>query len=452
MELTYPTITIAVLAATFAAIILLDRSGSRRYLRQTTMIGLAVSFCGLLFPASAGALLHTDPLSRYFAVLVVAIALLVLLASHEASFIYLVSILLSTIGMILVITADDVLLLYISIELMTAPTYALVAYRKHRLRIEAATKYFINGIVASSLLVLGLALLVSAVGTTSISQMIPIISAGGVSPLLYAGVAAILAGFTFKLGLFPGNLWVPDVYQGAPSEVSGFLAAATKKAAFAALLWLALAFVRVGAWTNVTMLLAAVTMVAATVLSLMQQDLRRLLAYSSLAHAGFLMLGVAAGTTAGRSAVALHSLVHAAMILGAFLIAGLLYVHKIETIEQLKGLGWRNKLLSFSLMLFLLSMAGIPLLSGFIGKFSLILAVFDAGMLWLGLLAIMMSVLALYPYFRVIRALYGYPVAKGTSFPLHNGVLFVILLCLMITIVIGIVPGPFFQLAQFVAG
>jgi NADH-quinone oxidoreductase subunit N len=318
---------------------------------------------------------------------------------------------------------------------------------------EAGVKYFVVSVVSSAIMLFGLALLVSVAGTTSISAMAAgdLFGAGG-SSLVLLGMAMTIAGFAFKLGITPSNFWIPDVYQGSPPQVAGFLAGATKKAAYAAFLRLAVVFVAFHAWSLLFAVLAAITMSVPNVIALLQTDVRRTLAYSIMSQAGFLLLGFAAmtqmaGNTLAIGALLFHILTHAVMVMGAFLVLAVYDAHRIESLDQFKGQGYRNPFLGIALTLFLLSLAGIPLLAGFVSKFFLIYAVADAGLLWLGALAIINSVIALYYYFRIIRALWGYP-GGGTPYRISRGTFVGIALCLVLTVLIGVWPEKFVDLAM----
>ncbi len=434
-----------ILIATFVAVILLDALDKRRYIKRTTIAGMLLAIAPLLLLPAGGVvseLIKADMFTLFFAIIFLSVGALVALSSKESTAVFNGSLLLSTIGMIVAASANDLILLFISIELVTAPTYVLVAYHKTPMRMEAAVKYFVVGIVASALLVLGLALIASSAGTTSISLL-----TFSTEPLFILGIAAFIAGMGFKLAMFPFNFWIPDVYQGAPPEVAGLLAASSKKAAYAAFLRVAVVISVLDNWSMLFAVIAAITMTVPNVIALLQVNVRRLLSYSIISHAGFLLMGVAAATSLGYSALLFHSLTHAFMTLGAFLVLGVFLSHNIESLEQLKGLGWRNPFLGAALTVFLLSLAGIPLMAGFASKFYLFYATIDAGLLWLALLAIVNSVIALYYYFRVIRALYAYQ-SGGHAFKVRRGTVAAIVVCLIVTVVAGIYPQPFIELAN----
>lgn len=435
--------SIIALITTFVVVLALDLAGKRRYMKHCTVAGMIIALLALFFfTPTTFSVFRLDTFTLFFSLIFILVGLLVVLTSHESTFIYHGSIILSTLGMIFAASAGDVVLLYIGIELVTAPTYVLVAYHKTPQRMEAAVKYFVVSIVASALMLLGLVIMASLNGTTTMADMVL-----GANPLMLLGIAAFIAGIGFKLGIFPFNFWIPDVYQGAPPEIAGLLAGSSKKAAYAGFLRIAVVIAALHNWQTIFIVLAALTMTIPNIIALLQTNVRRLLSYSIMSHAGFLLLGIAAATSFGYAALLFHAFTHAFMALGAFIVLGVFMSHHIEDLEQLKGLGWRNPLLGASLTVFLLSLAGIPLLSGFASKFYLFYAAADAGLLWLVALAILNSVLALYYYFRIIRALYAYP-AGGHAFKLRPGTLVAVLLCLLLTIIAGVWPQPFIEFAN----
>jgi F420H2 dehydrogenase subunit N len=438
-----PALSVIILISTFVAVVLLDALHKRRHIKTAAIIGMVAALLPLLFLPASGtiALFRVDLFTLFFAVIALSIGALITISSQESTAAYNGSVILSVIGMVLAASADDLILLYLSIELVTAPTYVLVAYHKTTKRMEAATKYFIVGIVASALLLFGLALLASA-GTTRISAI-----SFSTEPLFLLGLVAVTAGLGFKLGIFPFNFWIPDVYQGAPAEIAGLLAGASKKAAYAAFLRIAVIFAALHSWPLLFAVLAALTMTIPNLIALLQTDVRRLLAYSIMSHAGFLLMGLAAATAFGYTGLLFHAFTHAFMALGAFLVLGMFMTHHIESIEQLKGMGWRNKFLGIALTIFLLSLAGIPLLAGFASKLYLFYATVDAGVVWLAVLAIVNSVISLYYYFRIIRAMYAYP-SGGHAYRIRNGTLIAIIICLAVTIIAGVYPQPFIRFAE----
>ncbi|MDD9953341.1 MAG: NADH-quinone oxidoreductase subunit N [Candidatus Woesearchaeota archaeon] len=431
-------IPIYVLIGTIVLTALADRFNKNA--KWITVAGIIGALCTLTIPYTSE-LLVFDTFTIFFTVLFLAVALAVALFGTEGVAYY-PSLLLTTMGMIVATASKDVMMLFIGIELVTTPSYVLVAYHKTRERMEAATKYFVVSIVASALLILGLALLAITSGSTTISELQP-----STDPVFLLGLVAFIAGLGFKLGIFPFNFWIPDVYQGAPPAVAGLLAGASKKAGFAAFLRIA-AVVAVGlkSWTLLLAVIAVFSMTIPNIIAILQTNLRRMLSYSIMTHAGFLLMGVALMTPLGVSGTLFHAFTHAFMAAGAFLVLGVLQQYKMETLKDIRGLAKRSTFLSLSLMLFLLSLTGIPLLAGFASKFYLFYVTMEGGLLWLGIAAIANSVLSLYYYFLIIRAMYGHE-PKGNHIAPPRSMFLAILLCLLVTIAFGVYPQPMIDFA-----
>lgn len=442
-------LALGVLLLGVAITVILDRMGKPSRARPCAIIFVLLSLLAIVVGSSNDfGPIMSDPLARLISGLLLAVTCLSLLSLRERNALTNSGILLSAIGMLLAASADDFLLIVLGIELATIPTYALVALGKTPLRMEAATKYFVVGLAATAMLVLGALLLTASGGTTRLDP----VSIERITPdaLLLVGIGAFVAGLAFKLGLTPFNLWIPDAYQMAPAGVSALLAGGTKKAAFAALLRVSVVFVPlVHSWALVLAILAAVTMTVPNLIALWQNDARRMVAYSIMTHAGFLLLGVALGTGIGASATALHMVTHTFMAIGALLVLGTLAENGLDRIEELRGVGYRNPFLAFALTIFLFSLAGIPLLSGFVSKLALFIATAKAGATWLVALAVLNSVIALYYYFRIIRALYTGR-SDGKRLQARRGVLVAVAFCVAITLVLGLYPWPMLHATSWV--
>jgi NADH-quinone oxidoreductase subunit N len=402
------------------------------------------------FPIGGSALsgmLAVDAFTAFFAILFLLVAIITILGLESPTPTALASVCLATVGMTLAAGARDLLLLYLAIELSSAPLYALLAAKRTARRLEAATKYFIVSIISSALLLLGVVLLAVPAGTTRIASL-----ASLSGPLALLGAGLFLAGLSFKLGVWPFNLWVPDVYELGPTEIAGFLAGASKKAAFAGLLRASIVLIPLFAnWTLAIAILAALTMTIPNLIALAQEDTRRLVAYSSITHAGYLLMGVAVASTAGYAALSLHALAHATLVVGAFLCLGVFAANRLHKVEEYAGLARRSPYLAGALTLFLLGLAGMPLLSGFWSKLYLFTESARAGLVWLVVLGILNSVIALYYYFRIIRAMYDRD-AAGRTILVRTTTLWAVALCLIVTLVIGLWPGPFLHAATVAAG
>ncbi|GAA1916231.1 NADH-quinone oxidoreductase subunit NuoN [Streptomyces sodiiphilus] len=371
-------------------------------------------------------------------------------------------------GMLLFPAANDLLILFIALEVFSLPLYLLCALARRRrlLSQEAAVKYFLLGAFASAFLLFGIALLYGYAGTVNYAGIADVVSGSpaevdaglastmGNDMLLLIGGALVIMGLLFKVGAVPFHMWTPDVYQGAPTPVTGFMAAATKVAAFGALLRL-LYVVLPGLrwdWEPVLWGVAIASMVAGAVVAITQTDVKRLLAYSSIAHAGFILAGVVALSAEGVSSVLFYLAAYSFVSLGAFAVVTLVRDAGGEATHLSKwaGLGRRSPLLAGVFALFLLAFAGIPLTSGFVGKFAVFKAAAEAGAMGLVVVGVIASAIAAFFYVRVIVLMFfSDPQPGGPSVvipsPLTSSVVGV---AAVVTVVLGVAPQYFLDLAS----
>jgi NADH-quinone oxidoreductase subunit N len=371
-------------------------------------------------------------------------------------------------GMLLFPAANDLLLLFIALEVLSLPLYMLCALARRRrlLSQESAMKYFLLGAFASAFLVFGIALLYGYAGTVSYAGIADVISGRpamlepglastmGNDALLLIGGAMVLMGLLFKVGAVPFHMWTPDVYQGAPTPVTGFMAAATKVAAFGAmlrLLYVVLPGLRWD-WEPVLWGVAIASMVAGAVIAITQTDVKRLLAYSSIAHAGFILAGVIAISEDGVSSVLFYLAAYSFVTLGAFAVVTLVRDAGGEATHLSKwaGLGRRSPLLAAVFALFLLAFAGIPLTSGFAGKFAVFRAAADAGAVGLVIVGVIASAIAAFFYVRVIVLMFfSEPKPEGPSVVIPSPLTTtVVALAATVTVVLGVAPQYFLDLAS----
>jgi len=328
---------------------------------------------------------------------------------------YYALLLLATVGMLGVASATDLITLFISFELSSLSTYALVAYTKGEERaIEAATKFFIIGAFSSAIALYGISLLYGVAGTTVIGDLAAAARQPEFALAFRAGVVLILAGFGFKITVVPFHMWAPDVYEGAPAPITALLATGSKKMGFAALFKIFL----VGLlalkleWAPLIGVLAVVTMTAGNFLALNQTSVKRLLAYSSIAQAGYILIAFPVATAYGLAGGLFHIITHSLMTAGAFLIVAALAVREGEDFAAFQGLARRAPFLALAMAVFLLSLAGIPPLAGFQSKFVLFSSAISAGLegpswlIWLAIAGVLNSALSLYYYARIIKAMY----------------------------------------------
>ena len=379
-------------------------------------------------------------------------------------------------GMSVLVAAQDLITLFIGIELLSLPLYVLCATEMHRSSsLESGLKYLIIGSVGSATLLYGLALLYGATGSTSFATIAASISAGHSSDaLLLTGVALVLVGLAFKASVAPFHQWTPDVYEGAPTPITAFMAVATKAAAFGVLLRMfdvALIGENLN-WAPALATLATITIIVGNVGALGQSSLKRMLAYSSVAQAGYIMGGIVVSTKLGAAATVFYLAVYLLMNLTAFAV---IIARERETlhgddIDAVAGLGSERPVLALALTIAMLSLAGIPATAGFIGKIYLIQALVDGNYAWLGVVIVVGSMISLGYYLRVIAAVWmrdspgpvaavaanGRPLIAGGSEEAasdgrHLEVVLVAVAFGAATIFFGIVPQPLFELAQHAA-
>jgi NADH-quinone oxidoreductase subunit N len=381
-------------------------------------------------------------------------------------------------GMGVLVAATNTVTLFIGFELLSIPLYVLCAAEMRReTSLESGLKYLIVGSVGSATLVYGLALLYGATGSTDFSVMAEALSEGDLTSdsLLLAGVALVVVGLAFKASVAPFHQWTPDVYQGAPTAVTAFMAVATKIAAFGILLRLFdVALIDAQpTWGPVLATLATITIVVGNVGALGQSSLKRLLAWSSVAQAGYLLAGVVVATKLGLEATLFYLAVYLFMNLAAFAV---IIARERETpfgdhFDSIAGIGWSRPLLAWPLTIAMLGLAGIPATGGFIGKFRIIEGLVDGGYTWLGVVIVLGSAVSLAYYLRVIAAMWMRPAPAASAVPvspgtagapalaggsselteaprLHWEVALVAVVAAAAVLVSGVVPGPLFELVS----
>jgi NADH-quinone oxidoreductase subunit N len=366
-------------------------------------------------------------------------------------------------GMMLFAAANDLLIMFVALEVLSLPLYLLsgMARRRRLLSQEAAVKYFLLGAFASAFFLYGLALVYGATGSVRLSAIHQSVSSGGTGVVLVLGLALLIVGLMFKASVAPFHAWTPDVYQGAPTPVTAFMAACTKVAAFGAILRLLYVGFGTDAWTWRPLIygIAIVSMVVGAVLGLTQTDLKRMLAYSSIAHAGFLLTGVIGiGTGAGGTGLAatlFYLLTYGITTLGVFAVLTLVRDGDGEAthLSQWAGLAQRSPLTAAVMSLFLLALAGIPLTSGFTAKFAVFRAAIQDGAWPLVLVALLTSAVAAFFYLRVIVLMYfSPPAADGPTVGVPGlPTTLVLAITATATLVLGIVPGAVLDLARSAA-
>jgi NADH-quinone oxidoreductase subunit N len=430
--------------------------GRARAIGPVTAIGLgALGVLALLGPpagtAFAGAFV-VDELARFVKVLFLVAALLGVLgglgvppaALRRRALEYHVLLLASVLGMCLLASARELVLVFVAFELMSIPLYVLAGFVKDEARaIEAALKFFLVGSLSTAVFAYGLSFVYGATGTTALPAVAVAATGGG--PLLTLGLLLVLAGLGFKLAAVPFHMWVPDTYEAAATPFVAWLSVAPKAAGFAALfrIFIEGAGSTAATWGPVAAGLGAVTIVAGNLMALPQTDAKRLLAYSGIAHIGYMLVGVAAVSPSGAGVVLFYLVAYVFANLGAFLVVDAVgQAAGSSAIAGFRGLAQRSPVLALAMLVFLLSLGGIPFLLGFWAKLYVFWAAAEAGLYWLVLLGAVLTVVALFYYLLVARAMYIEPPAAPGPVPVAPAVLWVVGACALAVVLLGLYPGP----------
>ncbi|MBE2295202.1 MAG: NADH-quinone oxidoreductase subunit NuoN [Phycisphaerales bacterium] len=345
-------------------------------------------------------------------------------------------------GMMVMVSANSLLSVYLGLELLSLSLYALVAIdRDSPVSSEAAMKYFVLGSLASGMLLYGISMIYGATGSVDLQVVADATARQGANNLvLVFGLVFLVVGLAFKLGAVPFHMWLPDVYQGAPTAVTLYIGSAPKLAAFA--LVMRVLVEGLGAlqsdWQQMLIILSVLSIVLGNLVAVVQTNIKRMLAYSTISHVGFLLLGIVAGTPEGYAAAMFYAIVYVLMAVGAF---GLILIlghngFEVENIEDFKGLNDRNAWLAFLMMIIMMSMTGVPFMAGFYAKWVVLQAVVNVGLVWLAILGVVFSVIGAFYYLRVVKCIYFDKLEQATPVDLSldteiaisaNGLLLVVL-------------------------
>jgi NADH-quinone oxidoreductase subunit N len=466
-----------VLSVWAMAILLLDvfQKGSRSEPSSAAMPWLTLGGLGLAAVANGwiAGLYETGPAGmiavdsfRIFAnyVFLLAAALFVLISTRyldehnlRLGELY-VLVLFATVGMMVFGGARDLIVMFIGLELMSLPIYVLTGMsRRDRRSAEGALKYFLLGAFSSAFFLYGIALAYGGAGTTNLEQIALAVGVDGIgaSPLLVVATALLAVGFGFKVAAVPFHMWTPDAYEGAPSPVTAFMAAGVKAAAFAGFLRVFLtAFPGLyGTWDAIAIWLAVLTMISANLVALVQGNIKRMLAYSSIAHAGYLLVALAAASTIGAASFLFYAVTYTLMTMGAFAVVmtvGLRNESRLD-LDAYSGLGWRRPFLGVVMTIFLLSLAGFPFTGGFIGKVFIVRAAVERGLVMLAVVLVMASLVSYYYYLRVAWYMWFRDPEDGrTSEPgtLAPAMIIALVITAGGTVLLGIFPGALLGLAE----
>jgi NADH-quinone oxidoreductase subunit N len=414
--------------------------------------GIALSGVGSHGSAFAGTVL-TGGYAWYFAFLFCVCGILVVFLSH--SYLakqqtpfgeYYLLLLTALTGMMAMAASNDLIVFFLGLETMSIPFYVLAGFtRAIPTSNESAMKYFLLGSFATAFLLYGIALVYGTTGSTSIAHMRASLPAVAADPVFLIGLGFLLIGFGFKVAAVPFHMWVPDVYEGAPTTVSAFMSTGGKAAAFAALLIVFSPDVvlSVPAIRQVIAVLAALSMIFGNVLALSQTSIKRMLAYSSVAHAGYLLSGIVAANAAGENGVLFYLLAYTLMNVGAFGVVSLLETSAGErwTIDQCAGLSRTQPVLAFLMAVFMFSLTGIPPMAGFFGKYYVFAGAIEGGYTWLAILGVLMSVVSAYYYLRVVVVMYFQGGAATPAVRLPRLGLVALVICAIALLGLGVFPS-----------
>jgi len=482
-ELLIPELTLAAVAI---IVILLDlfilRKGVLAVVSLAGILvaaGFTIAMWGGSYQLIFNNMLAVDNFALFFKLLFLVVAALVILASvdYVSKFSrfqgeYYALVLLSALGMMLMAATAELISIYIALELVSISLYALVGFLKDSKSTEASLKYLLLGAVASAVLLFGMALVFGFTGKTQlgeISQAIQSLSLSGVlaSPGLILGMVLIIAGFGFKIAAVPFHMWVPDVYEGAPTPITAYLSVGSKAAGFAVILrvfysafgipsWLSLD------WMLIFAVLAAIGMTVGNIVALTQTNIKRMLGYSSIAQAGYLMVGLAAvgflwessylPTVTGQGALLFFLASYALTNLGAFT-AIIAISNKLDSdlISDYSGMGKRAPLLALALTLCLISLIGMPPAAGFMAKFYIFSAAVQQDLLWLVIIAVINSVISAYYYLRVVKVMWLGEPASGEKVPSSVALRLALSISCLGVLLLGIIPGYIMKLAELAA-
>lgn len=450
-------------------ILLLDFLLERRYKWLNAVVALAgtvFSGIGLWMIRNRtetvfGGLMQVDPFYVTFSFLFLAATALVILMSvryleveeaHEAE--YYALMLFATVGMMFIAGGTDLITLFIGLELMALSFYVLAGYlRDDRRSNEAAVKYFLLGAFSSGILVYGFSLLYGISGSTQINVIKGAVAERGLTdPIVFLATIAIAAGMFFKVAAVPFHQWAPDVYEGAPTTITAYVSVASKAAAFAMLVRLFL--VPIGPvrsnWEGILIVVAVLTMTVGNLAAITQENVKRLLAYSSIGHVGYILLGLVAGNDTGLMAVVVYLIVYAFMTLGAFaVVVGMRRKNLVgDQISDMAGLYFKNPGPALLMIIFLLALAGIPPTAGFWGKYLVFAALIESKRYVLAVIAVLYVAVALYYYFRIVVSLFMAEPREPGKMTLAPGLVAALAVSCAVTLGLGLFPDWLFRLGQ----
>ncbi|NLN86122.1 MAG: NADH-quinone oxidoreductase subunit N [Syntrophomonadaceae bacterium] len=463
-QLLGPEITVAVLGLLVLAGSLLLPSHGKNALGYLTTIGLAAVLLAVILNFSREAIFFAgvyqiDMYANFFRLLFLSAALLIMLMSSRYTGLFgerksewFSFMLFATLGMMIMVAAGDLIMVYVGLELMTISFYILTAYLLNdRWSAEAGLKYLLIGAMSSAVLLFGMSLIYACSGSTVFTEIYQALLAGSERPALLAGIVMMMAGLGFKISVVPFHMWTPDIYQGAPTPVTAYLAVASKAAGFAVLVRILLiAFPPTSLdWKLILAVLAALTIIIGNLTALPQTNVKRMLAYSSIAQAGYILVGLVAANTYGLKGVLFYAMTYVFANVAAFAVTAVVEVAEGNAeLESFNGLGRRAPMPAAVMTICLLSLAGIPPMAGFAGKLYLFSGAIQGGYLWLAFIGLLMSMISVYYYLHVAKAMYIGISSREDRVLLPVPVRIALWICLLGTILMGVYPGPLSELTE----
>lgn len=444
---------------------LMGARSSRKPLGYLTLAALIAALLGSFYQVNYSGtaffgMVRVDFFSIFFHVTVIAISILAVLSSLDyletqniKAGEYYGLILLGTVGMGLMSSAMELVMMFIALEISSISTYILAGFRRRvAISSESSLKYFLLGSFATAFFLYGVALIYGSTGTTNVTAIAAALRTGNVSGLTYMALALMFVGLGFKVAAAPFHVWTPDVYEGAPAPVVALMSTGPKAAAFAMMLRVFFgSFAALGAWwLPLIWISAALSMTIGNLGALMQNNVKRMLAYSSIAHAGYILVAFASQQEIGITAAIFYTATYAAMNVGAFAVVSHFAGEgeRYTSIDDYAGLGRRSPVLAITLTIFMLSLIGIPLTGGFLGKFLVFSAALKANLVWLTIIGVVNSAIAAYYYLRLIVVMY---MKEGDDSvvltPVPVAVAASLLLAAGLTIYLGVMPGQVLDIA-----
>jgi NADH-quinone oxidoreductase subunit N len=373
-----------------------------------------------------------------------------------ARFEYPVLIVFATLGMMMMLSANDLIALYLGLELQSLSLYVVAAFQRDSLRsTEAGLKYFVLGALSSGLLLYGASLIYGYAGTTEFASLARVVSAGQTPVGLIIGLVFLIAGLAFKVSAVPFHMWTPDVYEGAPTPVTAFFSVAPKIAALGLFLRVMVGPFdgMIAEWRQVIVFISVLSMILGALAAISQTNMKRLMAYSSIGHVGYALIGLAAGNRAGVTSVLVYMTIYLFMNIGTF--ACILAMRRqgsmVEGIDDFAGLGKTNPKMALAMLIFMFSLAGIPPLGGFFGKLYVFMAAIDAGLVTLAIIGVVTSVVGSYYYVRIVKIMYFDEAADPFDKPIGKGLGAVLAATAVITLLFFVGLSPVVEVADAAA-